>query len=157
MKAKTVLIALANLTVFCGCTDQEWHETTSILDNQSRHKVTITYYENGNINPEFNQLLNVNETKVVLVDSDTGKGRGFTYDTSIAEFDSAVVVFDNSRRVVHYGYNKTGPNPNAITFFDPRNIFNLDSYSERIVLETEKREEREVTYTFTEQDYIDAE
>jgi len=158
MKVQTAIVYLANLVLLLGCTDQEWHETTSILENQSGYQVSISYYKNGSIDTEFSQVLNINESKEVLVDADAGKGRGLTYPTSIqgGEIDSAVVSFDN-RKAVHYGYNKTGRNVNAIIFTDPRNIFNLDSYTERIILETKKREEREVKYTFTQKDYTNAE
>jgi len=75
MKVKITIIYLAKLLLLLGCTDQDWHETTSILKNQSGHQVSISYYKNGNIDTEFNQGLNVNETKEVLVDADAGKGR----------------------------------------------------------------------------------
>lgn len=73
-----------------------------------------------------------------------------------ADFDSAVIEFNNSRKAVHYGYNKTGSNPNAILYSSSRSIFNEKNYTERIILGTKNLDEREFKYTFTEQDYLNA-
>jgi hypothetical protein len=158
MNFRTIGIALTTVALFWGCLHRESHKTSSILDNKTDYQITISYYKNGSLDNQNGVQINANEPKEVLYSAENGKGPGMIYPISLqgGGFDSAVVVFSNSRKSVHYGYNKTGRNNKALTFNSPRNIFHPDSYTEKIILETKSRDEREFKYTFTLEDYANA-
>jgi len=158
MSFRTIILVLINLALFWGCHPQKGFKTISVLENQTEHQIIISYYRNGSLNKQNGVLINANETKEVLHSAENGKGPGMTYSTLLqgADFDSAIVAFDNNRKSVHYGYNKTGSNPNAVLYPSPRSIFNEENYTERIILGNKRLDEREFKYTFTEQDYLNA-
>ena len=52
------------------------------------------------------------------------RGSSPTYGSEIIDNDSAVIIYDDGRKLTHYGYfQKNGPNPNAYPNNHTRNIF----------------------------------
>jgi hypothetical protein len=153
MKIKFITIFLISIAIFISCVDHTLNRATSILENSSGHRIQILYYKNNKIDNSREVNLDVGEAEKVLIDDDGGT---LNYPTLISELDSAVVIYDGTRRGIHYGYNKMGNNPNAIFFSNSKNLFNGKNYVENITLREKKRTEREYKYTFTEQDYLNA-
>ena len=70
--------------------------------------------------------------------------------------DSFVVTFDNVYSIVHYKPTLIGSNPKRYLYSSKRNIYNDSSYAINIRSETGQEKFVDFTYTFTNQDYLDA-
>lgn len=139
-----------------SCTDQTSYKTVSLFINETSHLITLTGYKNGNVDPLSYQVIQMNETKEIYVDQNDGKGRGLVYPGEMAGLDSLVVLFDNSKKAVHYGpLTQSGNNPLALDYNNGRNLFNEDNWNLKTLKDTRRRLESEFSYTFTEQDYMD--
>ena len=110
------------------------------------------FYKGGVLDTESQAVLPSGDRKQVSSDE------LFTYAglLSIKDFDSLLVEFDNMKRSVHYGFNKIGDNPNAILFDNQRNLFNENNYTKETLVDKKYKYENEYTYTFIEQDYLNA-
>ncbi|GAL83936.1 hypothetical protein MYP_1164 [Sporocytophaga myxococcoides] len=71
-------------------------------------------------------------------------------------FDSLNIVFDDTISSVHYRQNLSGDNPEAIKFENNRNLYNEDNYVRKVVMEKKHYISTEYSFTFTEQDYLNA-
>lgn len=154
MKAKLFIYLI--FIMITGCVLEHGGKFVSYIENDTTHQIELHYYKNGQENQDVYLSLNQNEIKEVLVTAGSDGLDSYPSHISGYEFDSLIVEFDNSRKAVHYNFNTAGPNPNAIMYDNPRNLFNEENYAERIIVEKKRRSEREFRYTFTEQDYLDA-
>ncbi len=140
-----------------SCTDQTSYKTVSLFENDTPHLITVKGYKNGTVNTLSEQTITAQQTKEVYVDQNDGKGRGLVYPGEIAGLDSLVVEFDVGIKAIHYSsLTKNGTNPSALDFSNSRNLFNENNWIFKTVKETKRRLESEFSYTFTEQDYLNA-
>lgn len=145
-----------------SCINKEYNVNYNVFFcNQSGKNLSIEYYKNGiiNINQSIKNIKN-NECRNVF--SIVSRGSSPTYGSEIIDNDSAVIIFDDGRKLTHYGYfQKNGPNPKAYPNNHNRNIFGdgtgyKDNWVYTLVSETKNSKSEEMKYTFTEQDYLDA-
>jgi hypothetical protein len=116
-------------------------ETNRYIENLSNHNLKIEKYQNGNIDTS------------IIVD----KGAKINID-SIPEFllcDSMIVIYDYSKKKTHYFNDSLTNNHNAYLINNPRNMINISNY-EKNELSEKCLSITNLTFTFTEQDYIDA-
>ena len=137
--------------IFFGCCKKSV-ESSLIIRNISPSKVSLQMYKNGIINKIPNVILK--GASGAILDSAGLKLR----DVSSLYFlaDSIIVVFDNQKKTVHYGRNKTGNNPSAVLFADKRSLFNALAYESKVIIEKRCYSETDFIYTFGEQDYLNA-
>ena len=109
-------------------------------------------YKNGKLSKIPTVILK--GTSNVILDSTKIKLRDTGDFSKFA--DSIVVVFDNQKKAVHYDFNKIGNNPLAILFNDKRCLFNGLAYESKVLIDNKCYAETEFTYTFVEQDYLNA-
>ena len=95
---------------------------------------------------------------LVLDKNEKGKGSGFSYPLYLAIYDSVLVAFDDSIKAIHYSYATTnkGNNSKAIKYDSSRSIYNESNYIRKITQEDKRSISNEYTFTFTNQDYLDA-
>lgn len=143
-----IFIILPILMYAC-CKPIFYSET--LITNNSTHAIELIPYKDGVELTQQAISCNTSETKKIY-----GDGGVSLFDTLDA--DSIYVVFDNAYKNVHYSHesSKTSNNPDVIKVTDVRSLFNVDSYIHRIKEQTKCASGNEYTYTFTEQDYLDA-
>jgi len=127
---KTIILIITISTLMCSCTDRDCGKCISINDinyiNSTNTKIKIKMYKN-NINYIS---LSIDKNKDTLL---------LNYDNFFSnQFDSAHIMYDSTKIK---RYNFTG---NRCT--ENRNIFCENNYVKSSVF----------TYTFTNQDYIEA-
>lgn len=140
-----------------SCTDQTSYKTVSLFINDTPHLITVTGYKNGSINKLSEQIIQAQQTNVIYVDQNDGKGRGLVYPDEIAGLDSLEIEFDVGIKAIHYSsVTKNGTNPSALDYSNNRNLFNENNWVLKTIKDTKRRLESEFSYTFTEQDYKNA-
>ncbi|MFZ6010187.1 MAG: hypothetical protein ACOYXT_07530, partial [Bacteroidota bacterium] len=66
------------------------------------------------------------------------------------------VHFDQDVIATHYMQNKQGPNPKGLVFESDRNLFNPANWQKDVPVNNKRYVEEQFRFTFTEQDYLDA-
>jgi hypothetical protein len=147
-----------SIVAFSSCNYEKSANTKSFINNNTFNKVTIIPYYQGFVVKEDSVQINSNQLVLVLNKNEKGKGSGFSYPLYLAIYDSVLVAFDNSIHATHYSYATTnkGNNPKAIKIDSSRSIYNEVNYVRKIITESKRGISNEYTFTFTEQDYLDA-
>ncbi len=151
---KLLLIIL----VLSSCRYEDSTNTSNFITNNTAHKITLTPYHNGIA--DNNNIVNINskESKMVLENNNLGKGTGYTYASDLAIKDSTYVLFDDTILEVHYSFKESSNNIHStgIKSDSNRSIYNENNYIRQIKSENKHNISNEYTFTFTEQDYLDA-
>jgi hypothetical protein len=150
------VVLLLTISLLYSCIHEESNETTSIIENLSGQRITITPYNNGVALTQDAHVVERLERKVVQRGGARGKNNSFPYSDNIQSADSVVVIFGNGIQAVHYSFSVSGNNNKAIKRNSPRSLFNRDNFKRVVVSETKYTLADEYTYTFTTQDYLDA-
>lgn len=149
MKFPDFLLFFFILFFYAGCKCEGTFTTFSVLVNSSNHTISIFSYRNGVIQSD-EIILNANSSKEIGQAS--GRSKGIIWSTPFFVSDSLLVIFDNTKKVIHYG--REGTNKNAILQASPRSLFNENNYQKKTVMEDKCYLQTELIYTFVEQDYI---
>ncbi|WP_045459713.1 hypothetical protein [Sporocytophaga myxococcoides] len=152
---KTIHI-LFIIWVLPSCRDKESTHSESFIINTSNHEIKILPYDDGNLINGDIKSIPANSTIKVLALTTRGKSTGPSYANNIMFFDSLNIVFDDTISSVHYRQNLSGDNPEAIKFENNRNLYNEDNYVRKVVMEKKHYISTEYSFTFTEQDYLNA-
>lgn len=141
------------LVSMLGCTDQLRGSIDSIIVNESERGIGVTYYRDGN---EAGATIQLDPHESITILSSTAQ-HGVIYPvyTSSLALDSAVITFEN-KTAVHYNFKIFGKNLNAILYDGDRNFFNQVSWARQVLKNSRKHLEAQYSYTFTEDDYMNA-
>lgn len=126
------------------------------MANQTIHSIKITPYYLGEISNEDVKDIPPKGMVKVLSNSNRGKSSGVSYPIYLMPLDSVVVVYDGVVTAIYYRQNSKGNNPRAILYTSNRSIYNESNYTRRILSESKRQISNEYTFTFTEQDFLDA-
>ena len=150
--------AIAVLILLCGCTKEESTISYAYLKNGSTHKVVIRPHFSGIVPPDKIITLFAGETKEIATASFArGIGnQGFSSSYFGAPNDSLVVIFDDLYSITHYFNTPATLSPKHYLATSLRNIANPKSYDLQSRDITKYQRENKYTYTFIEQDYLDA-
>jgi len=146
------------ITSCFSCTDRDSFKTVSILENQSLRDATLKFFKSG-IETEVRRLLSLKRSSnEIYTDQNDGKGPGEDFLDIIAglKFDSLIIEFDEGTKLIHYGEQVAGDNPDAITFSQARNFFNEENWILENLSKRKRRVEYEFTYTITQADFLRA-
>ncbi len=149
---KKYIITILGLFLMIACGDKPSRTQAWAFKNLTIHSIKITPFKNGNIFAKGVLELDPNTTIVVdtisvPADRDTPpESQGF-----FNGFDSVQVYFDNQKLITHLLLPDATSGNKYYTRTSPRN-FNNPQCSSIIKPEWVW----EITYTFTEQDYLDA-
>lgn len=146
------------ILMLTSCSVEESTYTTSYIYNSSKHSIKISPYYQGNIVKEDSVNIGVNQTYKILDKNNRGKGSGFSYPLYIANYDSIQIRFDDSIQIHHYSFaaSKSKTSFDGIVYDSNRSIYNESNYIRVIKNEDKYSISNEYTFTFTEQDYLDA-
>jgi hypothetical protein len=152
---KTIIAAFSLL--FIGCVKEESTLYYAYIKNGTSHKVQIKPYFSGSIPSDKIITLLANESKEIANGFDRGKGdQGFSSSYFGGPGDSIIVVFDDLYSITHYSSTPASVNPRHYLFTSLRNIGNPKSYDLQSRDISKYQRENKYTYTFIEQDYLDA-
>jgi len=139
-----------------SCRHEESTSTKTFITNNSSHSIEIIPYYQGVISNVDIKYIAPNSTLPILTNHTRGKSAGYSYPIYLIAVDSIYVLYDNLKTVVYYKENSTGNNPKAITYDSSRSIYNEANYIRKITQEDKRSISNEYTFTFTEQDFLDA-
>ncbi len=140
-----------------NCTKKEESSTTdNYLINDTGHFINVDYYSNGVVQLSERVNLAPDETKNVYTHYSRGKGSNLTYGKKVSFFDSALILFDDTVKIVHYSFKADTTGKKGVKFQNSRNIFNPANYSGGKLSETKYSDYYEFRFHLTNQDYINA-
>lgn len=139
-----------------SCIKETSTHSTTIVNNASTHNIKLIPYSQGIENSAYSVELTKHEERIVNNIENGGKGKGTTYGNLLELNDSIKVFFDDTISITHYKLKVVGANPKSYSYMSKRNFFNDSSYIGIITSETSGTRNWKFTYTFTEQDYLDA-
>jgi hypothetical protein len=157
MKTFAIIISLF---CFVSCIYEKSTYSDTFLKNNSNHVIEIKPFINGQ--PVADKIVNLdlNSRLLVVNINERGKGGGYTYaeEIMVGFYDSVVVVYDDTILATHYNYIQSAKlnNKTAIYTDSNRSLYKRDNYVRVITDESKYKIRNEYTYTFTEQDYLDA-
>jgi hypothetical protein len=149
---KYLIIICVLLLNIWSCTVEEQGSTESLLINNTEHQIKIIGYQKGS-KQELKNLA-PQETVVVLKMHVLGKTIYPNFGTMLQPFDWIEVVYDSKDTIVHQRFNSQSQS--GIPYTNIRNLTNPNNYIKAITEETKHSITGYFSYTFTEQDYIDA-
>ncbi|MFT4062806.1 MAG: hypothetical protein QM642_10680 [Edaphocola sp.] len=127
---KYIKILMLLSILLTGCVVEKYTMLEGYLHNQTNHIVTVYFYDNGIISA--NDSINLKAGDSVLLGSSSHrgevKGPSFSSDYFSGFTDSAIVVFDNQYKTLHYITTPDSLYKNYYLYTSSRNIFNAQSY-----------------------------
>lgn len=152
---KTFLYAFFSI-LLTQCTKEEVGLTKTFIINTTNHRIRILPFNGSNLDNIRIKLIEPLATVEVYSASVKGKTIDPCYGTLLQPFDSVVVTYDDTIRIPYIKFNLVYSGTHRILFSSNRSISNAANYIKAITRETKTSLEGNFTYTFTEQDYLDA-
>ncbi len=151
---KYFLLIIIYVLLSCGIKEKQ-STTKLFLVNNSSSNVEIIPIKNSIFQNE--EVIHLEPKEKVMISNDYV--RGLTeipiYFPEFLESDSIFVVFNSGDTMLHIKYENI-PSRKFYTLQSERNLYNTESYSNQLVEDSKYWHRWEVTYYFTEQDYMDA-
>lgn len=141
---------------FVSCRVEKTGSAATLIVNESSHDIEILPFINGEIDSSYHKSIKGKSVQSVYQSNGKGKTTGPPFGLYLQPFDSIVVLFDKKSKSVHLKFNSIADTLRKVVFLSKRNITNESNYEFKILKETKTYIEGEYTYTFTEQDYLDA-
>lgn len=145
------------LFLICSCIKERVTLYKAVLVNNTSHKIVIKPFFGG-VNPSEKTItLLSNQNFEIASGSDRGFGnQGFSSSYFGGPNDSVFVTFDDLYSITHYFNTPSSLATKHYLSSSIRNIGNPSSYSLQTNQLSKYQQENFFTYTFTEQDYLDA-
>ncbi len=154
---KNLLIILFLINFLCGCYKEQSTHYYAYLTNNTQHTIEIKPYFQGNTFPSLSITLNPNQTIEIANGVQRGKNPNGGFNSKyISGSDSIRVSFDIQHTITHYVNTPANLNFKYYLFTSLRNIAYARSYTLEGKDIGKNGRENKYTYTFTEQDYLDA-
>lgn len=152
-----ILMYMILVLLSFNCVRKEESSTTdNYLINDTGHFIKVDYYSNGVVQISESVTLVPDEVKNGYTHFSRGKGNDLSYGEKVSFFDSALILFDDTIKSVHYSFKADTTGKKGIKFQSSRNIFNPSNYSGGKVSETRYSGTYEYRFQFTKQDYVNA-
>jgi hypothetical protein len=149
---KKYIIAILGLFLMIACGDKPSRTQAFAFNNSTLHSIKITPFKNGNMVVE--RMLDLKPTSLLVIDTISGPANRDTppkFYPFFDGFDSVQVYFDNQKLITHLLLPGATSGNKYYTTASPRNFNNPQCAT---IVKPEWV--WEITYTFTEQDYLDA-
>lgn len=124
--------------------------------NTTEHSVNVIPYQNGQVVNDQIITVKPKERKVVQELFLKGKSLGVPFGERLRVYDSVLVIFDNVAVSKHLKFGDTSDCSNCILEVSNRHIANSVNYVKTITESSKRSISGYFTYTFVEQDYLDA-
>lgn len=124
------------------------------LVNPTNHTIQIIPYNNGNEVLSGIVTIYPQKTTEVAIWRGIGKVNPQNYGYELQYCDSVKLLFENQSKIIYL--NSGINNQNGIVYSSVRNLINSKNYTKVIEFENAHSITGYFSYTFTEEDYIDA-
>jgi hypothetical protein len=148
----TLLLALT----FVGCIKEDVGNTKTYIKNNTQHKIILLPYSGSSIDNHMRREIDPLKTTEIFHQVVRGKSLEPCFGTLLQPYDSVLVTYDDTVKIAHIKFNITTNNKHCILFSSNRSISNQNNYVLITEDETKHSIKGHYTYTFTEQDYLDA-
>jgi hypothetical protein len=150
------LLFIIPLIGVISCTKERSGHTSTIIKNTTTHTIKLLPYNGASIDMSYSKTIPGSSTVEVYSENHFGKTIEPCFGRLLQPFDSVVVRFDDTVMIPHIKFNLTYNGNHYIPFQSNRSISNPNSYLKEITKETKWTITGKFTYTFIEQDYLDA-
>jgi hypothetical protein len=151
------LLICAFILFGSSCIKDYYSVAQSIIKNSTNHQIKILPYKDGI--PLNDQLVligpNANDS-IIKHSTIKGKSLGQPYGTYLMPYDSVLIWFDDVKYSKHLRFGDSTVCDRCIDINSSRAISNPNNWVKAIQEETKHGLRGSFTYTFTEQDYLDA-
>lgn len=151
----TCLMLICVLTL--SCTRERSTNYVASLYNGTSHNIEIKPYYGG-VSPA-NKKINLGPMESIEIANGFDRGivdhAGFSSAYLNGE-DSVVVIFNNNKTISHYVITPASLSNKYYLYTSLRNLGNYKSYEYAIVKDSKQERDVSYKYTFTNQDYLDA-
>ncbi|HUS03761.1 MAG TPA: hypothetical protein VMY77_18605 [Chitinophagaceae bacterium] len=153
---KALILILTGMFL-SSCIKEESTTTTGFLLNSTSHNIELRAFRNG---------INTTSTTVSVPPHSEIKigeryehglvalGQGFSSEK--LDGDSIHVIFDGVYQTTHYLNNPASTAVNHYLYQQPRNVYWINKYEGVVTSQKKHLKAIKYTYTFIEQDYVDA-
>ena len=134
-------------------------QTVSYLKiiNKTNHTISIAPYQHGAILTNNLKNIGPNSTLELERNLDRGiTGVPVVFHHYFSNIDSLHINWDAQYDITHLLLATDSSSIKHYTITSPRNLFKYENYKEEITYDKKHARTWEVTYAFTEQDYLDA-
>jgi hypothetical protein len=131
--------------------------SSSILVNSTSHTIKILPYMFGD--PLFSQSITLqpnSKDSIFRTKPVKGKSLGDPYGVFLRPYDSVIVLFNNVKSSKHQRFGDSTTCDRCISITNHRAISNPDNWTKEIQKEFKHYLHGSFTYTFTEQDFLNA-
>ena len=143
--------------IFSSCIRDYSSTTSSVIKNETAHTIQINPYLNGVIDNSMSYFINPNsEITPINLSMVRGKSLGSALGRLLQPFDSVVVVFDGFKSSKHNRFTDSSNCNNCILQSNQRSIANENNWVKTVTREDKHTLTGYYTFTFIEQDFIDA-
>ena len=150
---KLFALLLSGLLIQSCIVDGHSDIRTKLVD-ATNHTIQIVPYHNGN--EVLSGIVTIDPQKIteVAIWRGIGKVNPQSYSYELQYCDSVKLLFEDQKKIVYL--NSGINNAKGINYSNVRNIINPNNYIKVIKVETTHSIAGYFSYTFIEQDYIDA-
>lgn len=149
-------LLLLLLIVFMGCIKEKVGHTKSFIKNSTSYKIILLPYNGAAIDNSNIKVINPNSSVEVYNANVRGKTIEPSFGTLLQPYDSVVVSYDDTIKIPHIKFNLVYIGSHKVLFNSNRSISNQSNWTKAITNETKYSLQGEYTYTFVQQDYLDA-
>jgi hypothetical protein len=150
-------IFIISLILFLnGCIKERIGYTKSFIANATAHTIRLLPYYGATSDNSNIIIVNPNSTAEVYKRNISGKTIDPCFGTLLQQYDSVLITYDDVVKIPHIKFNLVYTGNHKILFSNSRSISNADHWAKLITNETKYSLEGNFTYTFVEQDYLDA-
>ncbi len=137
-----------------SCIIEDTGYTKSIIINETGYTIKIIPYQNGVEQVDMIKILTPNTTTVVFERHDRLKTLKPSFAEILQLYDWIEIVYNDVETIKHQRFSSQ--DQTGIPYSSNRNITNPENYIKVITKETKHSISGYFSYTFTEQDYLDA-
>jgi len=146
-------IVVLILILMTSCIKEERALSELVYVNHSTKKIELKIYRDAIIIDSF--FISPNSQNIKESHYARGKSKkGIIFYAFLRNSDSTTIIFNDSFKITHL-YDSITINSKRIGYFSNRSIYG-NNYVESIFEEKKHFIHHKVTFTFTEQDYLDA-
>lgn len=139
-----------------SCIKEESGYTKTFINNTTNHTIKLLPFYQGVIARDLTRIIPPLTNIEVYSDIVRGKTIDPSFGTLLNPYDSVLVVYDDTVKIPHIKFNLVYSGTHRVLHSSNRSIANEANYNKQITSETKFKLHGFYTFTFTEQDYLDA-
>ncbi len=142
--------------LFFGCSKEKIGHTETFINNTTAHTIKIMPFNGSTLDLNNLKVIPASTTIEIYSANVRGKTIDPCFGVLLQPYDSILIVYDDSIKIPHIKFNQTYSGNHKILFESNRSISNIKNYQKEITDESKNTIRGKFTYTFVEQDYLDA-